>query len=299
MAAMVPPSFAGLVLLAALPVRVDSDSTCPSEKEVAQALGSLLSSVAESRSKDVALVHRKGRLLQVDLRDAQGALMADKILERDGSCAELAALTAVVIASWESDVHPEFARQQPEPGPRPLPAPETIPPAAVSAYDVAVGGSLAWSGSLAGGMTAELGWIPRATGPGLRLAVAGEATRGLTLAQAKAHWQRLWSVAAIGWRIRQRPVTFDLLLGGVAGWLRMSGSGFAEDRASSAFSPGITAGARISWWVAGPFAPWLEVTGLWWPRHHTVYGEPAVGQRDIPAWQIGTALGVALGRAGQ
>jgi hypothetical protein len=134
MAAMVPPCFAGLVVLAALPVWVDSDSTCPSEKEVAQALGSLLSSVAESRPKDLALVHRKGRLLQIDLRDAQGALMADKILERDGSCAELAALTAVVIASWESDVHPEFARQQPEPGLRPLPAPEPIPPAAVSAY---------------------------------------------------------------------------------------------------------------------------------------------------------------------
>jgi hypothetical protein len=59
MAAMVPPCFAGLVVLAALPVRVDSDSTCPSEKEVAQALGSFILFELEGLSGDeIAAVMR-------------------------------------------------------------------------------------------------------------------------------------------------------------------------------------------------------------------------------------------------
>ena len=291
---------ASLVVLSALPVQVECASTCPSGNEVTQALAGLLHSVPEAANADVALVERIGLQLRIELRDAKGAVVAEKSLVREGSCAELATLAAVVIASWESDVHPEFARLQPELQPRPRTAiPMLAAPRRAAAFDLALGGSLAWAGGAGAGAMAALTWIPRATGPGLRLSLAGETEREVVLVQGAAHWRRLWSAAVFAWRLRARATAFDVHAGGLGGLLLVGGSGFVDNRTSTVFSPGVTAGIRVSWWVSSRFAPWLELCGMWWLRQHTVYGEPDLSQRDIPAIQILAAVGIAVGRSGQ
>ena len=158
--------------VAALPVQVES-AACPSGHEVEQPLDSMLPSVPEKVRPDVAHVLRRGNQLQVVLVGTDAAVIAERWIDDTGACSELAELIAVVIASWESDVHPEFARPHGEPvaaalaekpAAPPAPAPQTAP-----FYEVAAGSSLSWSGSPGLGGILSMGLVPRGAGPGLRL----------------------------------------------------------------------------------------------------------------------------------
>ena len=118
-------------LLVTAPVEVRGGGRCPSSTEVAQHLAELLPAAAANRPPD--LVHldaaepdRGG--VTLTLRRADGTLLARKSLarsrtestaeSRDGglrgspdgapTCADLAAAAALIVATWESDVHPEF-----------------------------------------------------------------------------------------------------------------------------------------------------------------------------------------------
>jgi len=293
------------VVAAALPVQVQS-ATCPSGHEVEQALAAMLSSASEAIPPDQAHVLRWGNRLHIELVGPDAAVIADRWIADSGSCVELAELIAVVIASWESDVHPEFSRPHTEAIPVALsekPTARSLPPAPRSAafYEAAAGASMSWSGSpaLAGVLT--LGWFPRGAGPGLHLSATVESTRSLDLtpgpASGQATWRRWAASAELDWRLPSGPWALDLHGGLGFAWLDASGVGFFQNRSGYSFSPGGAAGVRFTRLVTrGSFA-WLELAANYWPRKQVLYGQPNASQQEIPHYQGLASVGLAFGRS--
>jgi hypothetical protein len=292
---MFPAALFGALLFVALPVRVESED-CPSGVEVEQILASILPTVSNAVRPDLAHITRHDGKLRIELVDAEATVIAERVLDDAGSCSELAKLAAVVIGSWESDVHPEFVLSHAEPLPVPVVAPRAVQASGPHAYDVALGASLSLAGSLAVGSTLAMLWVPRGSGPGLRLFAAGETTRTLDLGSGQARWRRWVGSVDLDWRFAHGPLVLDVHGGLGLGWLAVSGVGFSENRSSSLFSLAASVGARLSWWVTRRFATWLELGGLYWTRSQMVYGEPAVREQEIPRLQGLVSIGLALGR---
>jgi hypothetical protein len=292
---MSPAALAGALLLAALPVRVESEA-CPSSAEVERALALLLPAASDAALPDLARVERRDGKLRIQLVDAKAAVIAERVLDGNGSCSDLAALAAAVIGSWESDGHPDFTRPHAELLPSPavgMPAPASSPSLA---YDVAVGASLSLAGSPAAGGTLALILIPRGAGPGLRLFAAGEAARTLDLGMGQARWQRWMGAAELDWRFARGTLVLDLHGGLGLGWLAVDGVGFSQNLSILTFSPAATAGARLSWWLTRRLAAWLDLGSLCWARGQTVYSQPSGSAEEIPQLLGLASIGLALGR---
>jgi len=136
-------ALSSVMVLSALPVQVESQA-CPSGPQVEQALVAMLPSVPDTARHDVAHVTRIDRGLRIELVNADAAVVAERSLDVEGSCVELAAVAAVVIATWESDVHPEFTRPRADPIPTaeakaPAASPAAPTPRSLAYYDVALG----------------------------------------------------------------------------------------------------------------------------------------------------------------
>src|SRR5262245_50069217 len=131
----------------------------------------LTSSGVTPEKQDVAKVEHASDKLHVELRDPEGVVIAERTLDGGASCAELARMVAIVIASWESDVHPEFVRRPTEivrvRSIAPIPEPP-IPtaPAVVASYDVAAGATVGQADTLAAGASIGAAWFPRGVGVG-------------------------------------------------------------------------------------------------------------------------------------
>ena len=289
----------GAVVVAALPVQVESVS-CPTGHEVEQELAAMVSSVSESIRPDVARVLRWGNQLQIELVGPDAVVIAERWINDSGSCAELAELIAVMIASWESDVHPEFARPHPEPvasgGAENTARPSPPGPSTGAYYEVAAGASLSWSGSPAVAAILAAGWVPRGVGPGLHLSATVESTRTMDLAQGQAAWRRWAGSAELDWRLPRGAWALDLHGGLALGWLAASGVGFSKNHSDTSFSMGGTAGARLSRWATRRVSVWLELAASYWPRQQLVYGQPNMVPQEIPHYQGLASVGVAFGR---
>lgn len=109
---MMLPACVALISVLAMPaVSVKGNTRCPSAADVGTRVAAMLPLVATARAPDVAEldeIDRGGPNLRLTLRRPDGALIGQRLLAREYSCAELAAAAAVIIATWESDVHPEF-----------------------------------------------------------------------------------------------------------------------------------------------------------------------------------------------
>jgi hypothetical protein len=287
----------GAVGVAALPVQVES-ATCPSGHEVEQALASMLPSISEAIRPDVARVLRRDNQLQIELVSPDAAVIAERQLDNNGSCAELAELIAVVIASWESDVHPEFTR--PHAAPRPAAPLEIAPPPAPSPaafYEVAAGASLSWDGSPALAGILMMGWVPRGAGPGLRLSATVESTRTLDLgADQAATWRRYMGSAEFDWRLPRNAWALDFHGGLALSGLAASGTGFSQNHSDYSFSPGGAAGVRFSRRIMRHASLWLDLAAYYWPRKQILYGQPNASSQEIPQYQGLASIGLAFGQ---
>jgi hypothetical protein len=300
---MMLAAFFGAVVVAALPVQVESEA-CPSGREVEQALATMLPSVTGAIRPDVAHVQRRDNRLQVELVGPDAAVIAERWIDDSGACLELADLIAVVIASWESDVHPEFTRPHADPIPVPLPEPAAQPvPSARAAsafYEVGAGAALSWSGSATAAGILAATFVPLGAGPGLHLCAAVESARALDLAPGnppgQATWRRWTGNAEFDWRLPRRSWALDFHGGLAFGWLAARGVGFSENSSGYSFSPGGVAGARISRQAMRHVSVWLELTASYWPRKQLVYAQPNAAQQEIPHYQGLATIGLSIGR---
>ncbi len=126
-------SWSLLALSAVLPsavITVNGDAICPLPSDVAARLSSLLpgasaidagaSSESAADGGDVARIDKADDALEIVLRKWDGTLIGRRRLLAEGPCAERARAVAIVLATWESDVHPAFRGPVPQPAPTPV-----------------------------------------------------------------------------------------------------------------------------------------------------------------------------------
>jgi hypothetical protein len=304
---VIAASVVSLLVVAASPVTVVNDA-CPSGAEVEAALASMLSgsSAAPARPDVAKLEHAKGAL-RIELSDPDGAVIAERTLDGAASCAELGRMAAIVIASWESDVHPEFARQPTEiarvehsaiPEPE-LPAPVPVTTLRAAAYDVAAGVTLGQADTLAAGASVGGAWFPRGVGLGLWVLGTGELARTMTVGAHEARWQRWTASLELAGRWVRDGFVLDAHGGPALGWVTTEGVDYAQNLSDTALVVGGTAGLRTARWLSRRVACWIDVRGFYFPRADSIYGTTAgtpAAEAALPGWGGAVSLGVALGR---
>lgn len=93
-------------------------ATCPSAEDVGTKLQALsaASEAGPPRGRDVVTLEQNGAVLRVTLRAAGGTVLGQRTFDRGHSCGDLASAVALTVATWESDVHPEFVPALPRAG---------------------------------------------------------------------------------------------------------------------------------------------------------------------------------------
>jgi hypothetical protein len=294
-----------LLATATSPVQVVNDS-CPSGAEVELALASMIASPTPTpASRDVARLERQPDKLRVELVDADGVVIGERTLDGSASCAELGRMAAIVIASWESDVHPEFVRQPVDiaraarPQAPASPPPVTVP-AVSAAYDVGAGVTLGQADTLAAGASIGGAWFPRGVGLGAWVLGGGDMARTIAVGTHQARWRRWTASLELAHRWMRDSLAIDAHAGATVGWLSTEGVDYAQNRSDSAAALGGTAGIRSAWWGSRHVALWLDLRGFYFPRPDSIYGSAAgatLDQAPVPSWGGIASVGVAVGRA--
>jgi hypothetical protein len=125
------------LLLHASPVFAEplvlSPLDCPAPHMVDARVREILGATPEAALPERASVLPEGESLRVTLRAADGRVLGDRLLPVEGDCEAQAAAVAVLLATWLSDVHPEFVGNLPEaPAAEPASPAESAAPAAAA-----------------------------------------------------------------------------------------------------------------------------------------------------------------------
>jgi hypothetical protein len=307
-ARMVHASLLGAILFAWLPIRVEAGA-CPSSRDIEQRLAAMLSSPSTMGPPDVAQVFRQTDLLQIQLVSPDAALIAERTLPYAGTCAELADVVAVILASWESDVHPEFARAAAEPATGtvaaavvsvPQPASSLASPRS-SRFDLGAGAGVSLTDSLADSLTlagiVAGTWVPHGSGLGVRLWGAGETYHVISMGGTHdARWRRWMVGGGLDWRRIGRVAKLDVHGGLALALLQASGVGFDQNPSASSAAPAVALGIRASVWVSRRWEVNADLTGCSSLRRQFLRGSPAP-DREIPMIQGLLTLGLAAREA--
>jgi hypothetical protein len=287
-------------------IEVSGDEVCPRPADVQRQLRALLPPAGDPASPGTvehhARVVRAGEKTHLELAGADGAPIAERELDRSGSCDELAAAAAVVLATWEGDLDPRITdRVNLPPVPRPA-APVIMarpsPPGAPLRFSLGVGllasvsgGQLAPGAKITGSLAPAQGRL------GVDLALSAVTTRSEAVGSlpGAASWRRAALAAGPRYRFGDATTTADLHVDGLAGLLLVEGVGLPEKASDTSLQLGVGAGIRATraW---GNAAPWIGVDLLVWPGHDRleVGGQPVTGQ--LPRLEAQFAAGLSLGR---
>lgn len=288
---MLTAALLGATLLGTLPVRLEADA-CPSAKEIERRLETMLPATP-SEYPDVVRVSRSAQGAHIELMSADGVLVAERDLEHAGSCVELADMVAVIVASWQSDVHPEFVHAAPAP---------TSPPAAMdertprvrSHVDVAAGAGPSLSDSIALGGALAVTWFPPDAGLGARLSAVGETTHTSDVGIRQADWKRWLVGLELDWRLAGAITTLDLHGGVALAIVEAGGVDFDRNTSDTSLSAAALAGTRWSLWLGRRWAAYADVTAAYCQRDQTLLGTTA---RQLPHYQALATIGVAFGQS--
>ncbi|MEA2695945.1 MAG: hypothetical protein QOI66_216 [Myxococcales bacterium] len=280
---------------------VDGAATCPTAAEVALRLSSLL---APADSGDRVRIDTVDDAVEIVLRRADGTLIGRRRLQAQGPCDERARIAAIVLATWESDIHPAFEREAappPEP-PAPSPAPAadvakpmpTVPVAPAPArWELGVGAATSLAGGtfVAGARVA--GAFVRASGIGAQMMIAGEGDRSTTAGSGQAVWSRLTAGAGPVYRRHLGVWAVDGNLALVAALFRVHGEQYPVGYQGSGWDGGFAAGVRLI--APGKvWRPWLAIDATRWLDRRDVREAVSGQARELPAWAASTSLGVSF-----
>ncbi len=270
------------------PVVIAGGARCPRADEVADRLVALLpapdgaagsarasrASIDEAPGEVVVSLHRDGRLIGV------------RRLAARGPCAERALAAAIVIATWESDVLPEY---QVAASPRAAAAPRP------GAWEIGAGLSGAIAGRAAAIGASALAAIGRDGAPlGGRLLVAWSGRHEIALGPGEARWSRLAVGAgpSLGRAFGRWGGELHLLA--LAGRFRAGGVGFPVARGGGGWDPGAALGLRLRAPGARRVAPWIEAGATRWLRARTLVETTQSSRREVPAWSVAVTLGASF-----
>jgi hypothetical protein len=286
-----------LWLAASLP-EVTGDSTCPTPAEVREQLAALASSsdragVAKPGTHH-ANVSSADSNVHVELLGLDGQLLAERTLDRAGSCGDMAEAVAVVIAAWEAKFDPNMATPMVFPPKVQLSEPMAmisqvghLPASRSMPFDA----GLALLASMAGGEAAfgaklEGCLFPGGGALGLDLALSATSTHSQSIATpaSTAQWTRAALSAGPTYRLRWN-----------AAMLHVRGSGLPSTASDTSAQLGVTAGLR-GLWAWNNAAGWIGADIYTYPGQDRLtignYGD--VGQ--LPHVEVQVSFGISLGQ---
>jgi hypothetical protein len=291
--------------------KVTGDSTCPTPAEVREQLAALApgpnGDIAARSAVHQANISSAGASVHVELLSLDGQLVAERTLERAGSCSDMAEAVAVIISAWEATFNPNLAPPVVEP-PQPLPhEPVSVPaqvqgakspPSRPTPFDA----GLAPLASIAGGEAAfgaklEGCLFPRGGSLGLDVALSATSTHTQSIAMPAvvAQWTRAALSAGPTYRLRRNATALDVHAGGALALLHVQGSGLSSTSSDTSAQLGVTAGLRFIW-AWNNAAGWVGSDVFTYPGQDRLtignYGE--VGR--LPRLEVQIAVGVSLGQ---
>ena len=301
------------VTLALPPLTIDGGATCPTASEVALRFSALMAPawaptagappVPAPDDGDRARIEIIDETVEIVLRRADGTLIGRRRLPAQGSCEERARVASIVLATWESDIHPEFLREVPAPpGPPPSPSPAAdvvrpLPPVAPARGQATWELGVGISGSVAGGAFvpgARLGGaFLGANGIGAHLTVAGEGDRSTAAGAGQAVWSRFTAGAGPTFRRHLGAWAIDTDLTLLAALYRVHGEQYPVSYQGRGVDGGVSAGVRLiapgRTWRA-----WLAIDMTRWLNPRDVREAVTMQVREIPSWAGSTSLGFSF-----
>ena len=292
---------------------IEGGATCPTAAEVALRFSSMLAPASvpaagapptAGMGGDRARIETVDDAVDIELRRSDGILIGHRRLPAQGTCEERARGAAIVLATWESDVHPAFEREIAAPPAPPPPAPppptdvvRTLPPVTLAPerakWDLGAGVSTSVAGGafVAGARLA--GTFLGASGIGAQMVVAGEGDRSTSAGSGQAIWSRYTAGAGPAFRRPFGAWAIDANLTLIAALFRVHGEQYPVSYQASGWDAGVVAGGRL---IAPGKAwrPWLAIDATRWLDRRDVREAVSGQAREIPAWAASTSLGVSF-----
>ena len=292
---------------------IEGDAACPTAAEVTLRFSSLLAPASVSAAGappaagaggDRARIEMVDDAIDIELRRADGMLVGHRRLPAQGTCEERARGAAIVLATWESDVHPAFEREMAAP---PAPPPPALPPATdvvralppvprapeKASWDLGAGVSTSVAGGtfVAGARLA--GALLSARGIGAQVVVTGEGDRSTAAGSGQAVWSRYTAGAGPALRRPLGAWAVDANLTLIAALFRVHGEQYPVSYNASGWDAGVATGMRL---IAPGKAwrPWLAIDATRWLDRRDVREAVSGQAREIPAWAGSTSLGVSF-----
>jgi hypothetical protein len=273
------------VLLHAI-VEIQGAGDCPRPQAVAERLASMLPE-GTSPPRDVAEVSVRAGTLVVTLA-REGSLKEEpRRVAASGTCTDLAEAAAVIIATWETELHPDIVLRLPRVdvgnAERPC-ARWDIGAGMLASYasDAAALGGMVWTRAPLGGR-----W-------GIKMGLLATETRDEPFAMGSVSWTRSTLSLGGSYRLGGEAFYVDAEASALAGLLWIGGQGFATTQSELDFDPGLYAGLVLGR-GAGPIDLWISVGGTGWLREQRVRVTGVSGQASLPRLELLGSAGISMG----
>jgi hypothetical protein len=253
----------GTMLLSASQVALSGDTDCPAPADIWRYLGPLLPGTRDGAGPDHAVVETRSESeLQIILTTVDG-IMLKRTIARSSACDHLAETVAVLIASWETELHPGWI-------PTVEASSERTTAGTSSAHDaVAVWATIGTqisdaAGSMVPGVSLGLAVGPRRGQWTARLSATGAAAHKAPLGPGEISWNRWSGAAGIGRVVGTGRINVDIEAAVVGGLVIVTGRGFSTNDSVMRPDVGMSLGARLQWHT-GYVEPWVGVGVDIWP----------------------------------
>lgn len=285
-----------------LALDVQGTSTCPTPDEVSQHVARLLPENQSSERASRATLSAGESFVGIQLLGAEGGVLAERQLDRAGSCADMAEAVAVILAAWQAKFSPTVSPTVIEPtAPVPsvtTPSPEVVSQqpflfdAGLAALSSIVGTEAAFGGKLEGVLT------PFASGLGFHIAASLSSSHEQTTTDSavQAQWIRPALTVGPNLRLQGSRLALDIHGDAVLALVHVkgTGTGLRENASDTTLQGGLAAGVR-GLWTWNRAAIWFGADLLGFPgQDNLTIGIDKKGQ--LPHLEIQVALGIAVGR---
>jgi hypothetical protein len=294
-----------LLLALWLVLDIQGTLTCPTPGEVSQHLTRLVPERAGAEQAPHAYLSSGESFVSIELLAPDGNLLAERRLDRSGSCAEMAEAVAVILAAWQARFSPTVAPtviEPPAPAPTPRsPSPEAAPKrpwffdAGIAGLTSIVGSQAAFGGKLQGVLT------PFPHGLGFAWAISLSSNHSQTISNSslardvKAEWIRPALTLGPNLRLQGDTLALDIHGSAVLALLHIKGSGLSTPASDTSAQFGLAAGLRGLWtWPKA--AVWVGADLLGFPGQDNLTIGNHGSLAHLPHVEIQASLGIALGR---
>jgi len=292
-------------------LEIVGDATCPAPAEVAAQVTALGPAPSTAPRGDAAaakvIVARTERTLRLELVGPNSNALATRELPVEGSCEDLAAAAAIVVAAWRADLDPDLTPQvalpaHPAPGPEtpPLAIARVAPPTPLAPTPFAIG--LGLVASETGGDFAPGAVLVGALGLGRRglaldASVSGTTSRSADVGahSGAASWTRATLALGPALQFGEARVRGDVHLQALAALLHVRGVGVPNATADTTSELGVGAGGRVEL-VSGTTGVWLGLDAFGWPGDQRLSIANTNDASQLPRLELVGSVGISMDR---